>query len=48
MFLGLLYSLGNEDLTKALNEKQNIETVCNICGKKYIYDENDISLLVNG
>lgn len=48
MFLGLLFSLGNEDLTKALNEKQNIETVCNICGKKYIYDENDISLLVNG
>jgi len=41
-FYPLLYSLNKEELLEAYENKKPIEIVCNVCGEKYSFYNNEI------
>lgn len=41
-----LISLGKSELEELIKSEQNIETVCNFCNKKYIFDKQKIEKLI--
>ncbi|MBR3132881.1 MAG: Hsp33 family molecular chaperone HslO [Clostridia bacterium] len=41
-----LISLGKEELKNVLKTDNKIETVCNFCGKKYVFNKDDIEKLM--
>ncbi len=42
-----LISLGRDELKEILNSGEDIETVCNFCNKKYVFDRNHIDKIIN-
>lgn len=47
MFYGMLRSLGESELKQAMNNKETIDTTCQICGRTYHFDYHDIDKLLN-
>ena len=42
----LLFALDKEELVNAYENNSQMEIVCNVCGKKYIFDSNEIASLI--
>lgn len=42
-----LKSLGVDELISILKEDKKAEITCNFCNKKYLFDENDLSMMIN-
>ena len=42
-----LISLGKTELEELLKKEESVETVCNFCNKKYIFDKNKIQELID-
>lgn len=42
-----LISLGKEELKEIFAQEEKIETVCNFCGKKYVFGKDDIQKLID-
>ncbi|CAG9620021.1 Hsp33 family molecular chaperone HslO [Sutcliffiella rhizosphaerae] len=48
MFYGMLHSLSENELTQVINNKEAVDTCCQICGRTYHFNFNEIQGLVNG
>ncbi|MBP1968354.1 molecular chaperone Hsp33 [Virgibacillus natechei] len=46
MFYGMLHSLSRDDLKQAINKKEPIDTVCQICGRTYSFGQSEIQELL--
>ncbi|MFS0615701.1 Hsp33 family molecular chaperone HslO [Lederbergia ruris] len=46
MFFGMLHSLSQNELKQAINNKETIETACQICGRTYRFNHNEIQGLL--
>ena len=45
-FFNGLKTLGKEEIQKAINEQDNLETICHFCGKKYNFTKEDLENLI--
>ncbi|WP_165769176.1 Hsp33 family molecular chaperone HslO [Virgibacillus profundi] len=46
MFYGMLHSLSKNDLKQAINNKEPIETGCQICGRTYSFEQSEVQELL--
>lgn len=46
MFYGMLFSLSKEELLETVQKNKQIETVCNICGRKYYFSLPEIEKIL--
>ena len=46
MFYGMLHALSENELKQAINEKEPIDTVCQICGRTYSFNESEIQSIL--
>lgn len=41
-----IFSLGKKELQKLYNEKESVETCCNFCGNKYVFELSEIEEMI--
>lgn len=46
MFYGMLYSLSEEEIKRSIEEDEDIEAFCHICGKTYTFQQKEIEHLL--
>ncbi|QDR66039.1 Hsp33 family molecular chaperone HslO (plasmid) [Mammaliicoccus sciuri] len=46
MFYGMLYSLSEEEIKRSIEEDEDIEAFCHICGKIYTFQQKEIEHLL--
>jgi molecular chaperone Hsp33 len=46
VFYPMLYSLNKEELICAYENNEQVEMVCNVCGKKYIFNPEEIKGII--
>lgn len=46
MFYGMLYSLSEEEIKRSIEQKEDIETFCHICGKTYTFEQKEMQHLL--
>lgn len=46
MFLGILMSIDTVELKKSIQMNKDEELECGICGKKYLFNSNDLKSIV--
>lgn len=42
MFLGIIFSLSQEEINNTISNNEEIEVVCSLCGEKYIFSSEDV------
>lgn len=45
MFYGMLYSLSEEEIKRSIEQNENIEAFCHICGKTYTFEQKEMQQL---
>ncbi|GFP75620.1 Hsp33 family molecular chaperone HslO [Clostridium fungisolvens] len=46
MFYPMLYSLDKKEIIDAVNQDKSMEIVCNVCGKKYSFNSDELKTLI--